>query len=61
MSHTGCGQRSRLTNSEDGKAGFETEPSSSSTYRRAGARRGGDKEAETARSVSTFESDISFE
>jgi len=53
----------QAANSEDGKAGFDTEPFEFLDPIDAAARDevGATKEAETARSVSTFESDISFE
>ncbi len=53
----------QAANSEDGKAGFDTEPFEflDPIDARARDEAGATKEAETARSVSTFESDISFE
>jgi len=53
----------QAANSEDGKAGFDTEAFEFLDPIDAAARDevGATKEAETARSVSTFESDISFE
>ena len=49
--------------SEDGKAGFDTEAFEflDPVDARARDEAGATKEVETARSVSTFESDISFE
>lgn len=53
----------QAAHSEDGEAGFDTEPFEFLDPIDAQARdkAGATKEAETARSVSTFESDISFE